>query len=158
MKKLVAIILATISPAVLAAWSGFAHVIPGTESEYQVRVEFSKIGENSDPNYRIRIPSLGYPHRKAWLVLTARKLSSSGHELRAYLWWRDQPKERVISILELKPKGNEEGMYYEQLLTEYEAKHGYIYVDYPNAMLDGGYYYSIDLRAYLSGMEASANK
>lgn len=158
MKKLVVIFLVTFSSTALAVWSAFAHVTPATESKYQINVEFSKFESKPNQKYRVKIPAIGYGHQKTWLVLTAQVLNLSGEELRAFLWWKEQPKERVLSILELKVKNSENGPYYEHYLTEYEAQHGYIYVDYPGVTFDGGYYYSIDLRAYLSGLEASANK
>ncbi|WP_078118480.1 hypothetical protein [Thiosocius teredinicola] len=158
MKKLVAILLFVFSSSSYSVWSAFAHVTPATESEYGIRVEFAEINQNLNREYRIKIPAIGHGYQKAWLVLTAQPLEKSGAELRAYIWWKEQPKARVLSALEMIPKVTKEGIFYETLLSEDEVQNGYIYVDYPHEMFDGGYYYSIELRSYVSGREASANK
>ena len=63
----------------------------------------------------------------------------------------------VVQITRLKPQyppdksGVYKQAYVEVVLSDDAMKRSYLYVDFPQNVDDGGYYYSIDLAYYLPG-------
>lgn len=156
MKTPIALTLVLVVVQAHAAWSAFAHVTPETEKKYQLAVDITPI-QNEKDGFRIKFPAVGYDHKQAWLIVTSDKLTEKEQELRNYIWESIKPPKRILVKAKLSPRETaalssrrDEPRHYEVELSAEMIERAYIYIDFPSMVLDGGYYYSIDLPAYLA--------
>lgn len=132
-----------------AVWSAFAHVTPDAEAQYGIDVLVQPAGAQEEM-FRVRVDAIEYEHKHAWLVVAGERLSSSGQELRNEIWGLTPSVDKVVLVkAELQPFGEAGELYYEIELSADIIQRAYIYIDFPSLTADGGYYYSIDLPAYL---------
>ncbi len=163
MKNIIILVLLLITSQAQAAWSDFAYVIPETENKYKLDIEFSPV-ENRANTYRIKFKAVGYSHKQAWLIVTADSLSKKEQELRNFIWQAIPPSKVILIKALLNPVNNklsskdELSLYYEVELSSTILKKAYIYIDFPSVVFDGGYYYTIDLSAFLTEYEKNASK
>lgn len=166
MKTLITLTLMALVVQAHAAWSAFAHVTPETEKKYELAVYLTPIQSEKD-SFRIKVTAVGYDHKQAWLIIASEKLTGEEQELRAYIWESIRPQKRILVKAKLSPRGTsesssrrDESRYYEVELSSEMLERAYIYIDFPSMVLDGGYYYSIDLPTYLARykVQRSANK
>lgn len=156
MKTLIALILVLVAVQAHAAWSAFAHVTPETEKQYELVVDMTPI-QNEKGSFRIKFSAVGYDHKQAWLIIASDKLTEKEQELRGYIWESIKPPKQILVKAKLSPHGigalsskRDKPIYYEVELSSEMIERAYIYIDFPSMVLDGGYYYSIDLPTYLA--------
>lgn len=154
MKHLITLIAILAAVQARAAWSAFAHVTPETEERYGLVVYVTQIEKDS---FRIRLPAVGYDHKRAWLIIASDRLTEREQALRSYIWQSTKPPRPILVKAKLSPRQSSasspkqgEPRYYEVELSSEMIKRAYIYIDFPSVVLDGGYFYSIDLPAYLA--------
>ncbi len=153
MIKILLVLLLLLSNQGLAAWSRFAIVTPENQSKYHVKVEASLSKQNG--SCTVKLNTLEYPSKHAWLILTSKKLSNQEQALRGYIWGEDKAPSSLILKAKLNPAGrelitseNNDEAYYKLTISKEVFPNAYIYIDFPAVVFDGGYYYSINLGAY----------
>ena len=145
-----------------ASWSDFAHVTPATEKEYNLRVQLIPL-DTGESRFKIKCRAVGFDEKLAWLIITEKALSSQEQRQRAHLWGSAQPEKAIRLKTLILPEGvgalmeeEEAPLFYEVELDAELMKTAYIYIDFPFPVKDGGYFYSIDLNAYLEHHRAKA--
>lgn len=139
-----------------ATWSSFAYVTPETENNYGLKIEVSKI-ENEKGKYRTKIFGITNDEMKqAWLIISSEKLTENEQNLRSYIWESIKPSKYILVKAKLNPNKSfsfetkKKPGHYEVDLSSVMMERAYIYIDFPVKVYDGGWYYSIDLPAYLA--------
>lgn len=153
MKHMVALVMFVMCAQATAAWSGFAHVTPDTEAEYSIEVLVEQDTGREDM-FRIRLNAIEGGYKNAWLVVAEERLSAAEQERRRYTWVGVPHGKGVMIKAPLYPVGDSNERYYEVELSAEVIRKAYVYIDYPVPVLDGGYYYSIDLPAYMDAQRA----
>ncbi len=163
MKTFLTLFLLFLSNSLFASWSEFAHVTPETEDKYKFDVDVKK--SSSGEVFRITVPAASYDSKSAWLIITEKPLTHVQQKLRNTIWGisenpvgfvvKSQLKAQLVSSH--KKSGKDEKYYYLELSKEI-MKTAYIYIDFDSLVMDGGYYYSVDLATYISAAEPSADK
>ena len=145
-----------------AGWSDFAHVTPTTEKEYNLQVQLIPL-DTGESRFKIKCRAVGFDEKLAWLIITEKALSSQEQRQRAHLWGSAQPEKAIRLKTLILPEGvgalmeeEEAPLFYEVELDAELMKTAYIYIDFPFPVKDGGYFYSIDLNAYLEHHRAKA--
>lgn len=144
---------------VQASWSAFAQVTPETENRYDIDVSVTPV-EGSESRYFVTIDDISFAQH-AWLIVTSKEQPDEQQELRYHIWASDLSVENIIILARLNPNGEEvsggtaDGRNsYEIVMDSELLKHAYIYIDYPTTIFDGGYYYSVDLNAFIEYYES----
>ena len=160
------LILILLTSQLQADWSGFAHITPRTEAKAGINVLINPI-KNKLNKYSIKVNTIGYNQQYAWLIITKNKLTADKQQLREYIWnGATESEQNIILKTRLFPVGiagfrekiEVEKFYLIELDSDL-IKRSYIYIDYPSMILDGGYYYSIDLAKYYDKLvEKKVNK
>lgn len=144
-----------------ASWSQYAYVTPETETKYKLNVHVEP-ANSKNAAYLIRLEAVAFPSKQAWLIVTPKPLSPSEQDQRSRFWGDKLNTENVDSIVPLRPTGipifpqsNEikSEKFYEVVIPADQMDRTYIYIDFPTPVDDGGYFYSIDLGAYLPSDE-----
>ncbi len=145
------------SPA-FAAFSEFVSVSPANDSRHQgmkpvIKIEGSLV--------TIQLPYRDGP-QKYWLVVADRPPAKDRQEFRSIIWGYGGRRADIVLIAPLAP--SLDGCYWLQVkdrrpeirlnLSRELASRAYIYRDFPGYVLDGGYYYTVDIPSYLSPREA----
>ncbi len=161
MKHIVIIILFLLTGKTYAVWSAFAHVTPETEQKYEIKVSLTPV-EGQKGKFVIQFNAVASDYKHAWLVHSSEKLSEKEQNLRSYMWGFTKPTKDILIQAKLLPANtgrpfHEEGkpIFYKVVLDSKFIKNSYIYIDFPEQVHDGGYYYSIDLGAYFTKHEKS---
>lgn len=154
MRKLLFVFLLLFSKQSIPVWSAFAHVTPDTQDQYGIEVHIRALDDfpENRPNikYRVRFRAFEQGLMSAWLVLSREPLSATEQELRDYFWWNKSPEKEIVETSLLEAREIDAELYYEVELEAKEIARSYIYIDFPEEVDDGGYYYSIDFPSYLS--------
>lgn len=135
----------------LAVFSEFVHITPETRDDYGLEVCVSS--DAKDINgvlIRVRIPRDG--HKVAWLITSTSHLDPEKQKFRNHIWKdpdgnspsSDSP---IVKISLLGHSDSDpENVHIE--IPRSEMSNSYVYVDFPYAVFDGGYFYSVDLDAF----------
>ncbi len=143
------------SPA-FGVFSEFVSVTPTTDNKHQhmrpvIKVEGALVTirlpyRNDDKNYG----------RKYWLVVSDKPLTKEKQEFRGVLINGVGARSDILLMATLGPSRSGWGRemdndksYIFLHLTHELAQRAYIYHDYSGVVLDGGYYYTVDIPAYL---------
>jgi hypothetical protein len=131
-----------------AAWSGFANVYRGNESDYDIRVDVSH-DDHQRYHYRLTVPMVG-EHKQCWLILTKSSLALPHRAFRQYIWDPHSGRTDILLHTPLIPTASHEIQFtiHQDLLSQ-----SYVYIDFPHVVLDGGYYYTIDLSSYVDELQ-----
>lgn len=163
MKIIISALLIFLMNQAFASWSGFAAVTPESKSKYNIDLK-TTISPKSE-NCTVTMQALAYPSKHAWLILTSKQLSEKEQELREFIWNGSLEPSSLVKKIKLSPGGadkngeeNIKNLYYEFTISEVESKGAYVYIDFPDLVFDGGYYYSIDVGAFCTQARQYANK
>lgn len=153
MKNIFILLISVFPISAIAVFSAFEVIKPGSEHEktLDVKVAHTKNTESCI----VQFLPYGYDQKQAWLVVSTKPLSENEQELRRYIWGESPMPASIELIAKLSPTtvepGNEvsakESRYVVTLKSEL-ASRSYIYIDFPQMVFDGGYYYSIPLGSY----------
>jgi hypothetical protein len=153
MKKIFILLISVFPISAFAVFSAFEVVKPGTEHEktLDVKVTHTKNMESCI----VQLLPFGYDQKQAWLVVASRPLSEKEQELRRYIWGESPMPASIELIVKLSPtkfapvdrKNAKDSRYVVTLKSEL-APRSYVYIDFPQIVLDGGYYYSLPLGVY----------
>jgi len=143
-----------------ASWSAFAYITPETQEKYKLEVSISPI-DGVRKKFLIRFNAVGYDSKLAWLIVTEEPLSEKGQELRDYIWSGVKTESEILIKSKMMPTGiggfsskdKKKERFYEIELDSELIKRAYIYIDFPSMVFDGGYYYSVDLGAFLENRQ-----
>ena len=146
-----------------SSWSDFAHVTPATEKEYNLHVQLVPL-DTRESKFKVKFKAVGYDEKLAWLIITTDALSVKGQQLRYHFWGSAKPEKAIRLKTLIMPVGvgglsveNDDPAFYEIELEASLMENAYIYIDFPLPVKDGGYFYSIDLGAYLKHYRSKAN-
>ncbi len=142
-KNILTFLLIIIASQTQASWSGFAHVTPENQKKYGINVKVTTV--KNKKSYKVEFNIRGSGHKHAWLVISSSPLTKKEQKLRSSIWFKKTTNKKIVSITKLKPSVKTR---YKELLNISQIENGYIYIDFPDIVMDGGYYYSIDLNAY----------
>ncbi|WP_148747789.1 hypothetical protein [Colwellia echini] len=152
---------------VQASWLKFGHVTPFTESEYKIEINasISKINKTSVNFHLTNLPK----NKDVFLIQTKEHRPSYEQKFREEIWdeyieenrrtkmntgYEKNQSNPIILNVKLKPVSVDKyGIkVYSIDIDKEKMKTSYIYIDYPKSVRDGGYYYSIDLKEYISSL------
>lgn len=100
--------------------------------------------------------------KKYWLIVSDKQLPQSKQNFRKMIWdVKVMPLDITLMVPLRNPfkencgklQNKEEKLYTQIVLPRTMAMHSYIYYDYPTFVMDGGFYYSIDIPSYLQKMK-----
>ncbi len=149
--------LLTLSTQAFASASRYAYVTPETEHKYKLNVQVAPTNKEKT-TYLIRLRAVEFPVKQAWLIVTPEPISSAAQNQRARFWGETLTTDDAEFIVPLRPnevpmfsQSNEpdKEKYYEVLVPAEQINRTYIYIDFPSQVNDGGYFYSIDIDAYV---------
>ncbi len=160
MKHVVAALaLLFMAAQVQASWSAFAQVTPASENRYDIGVSVTPV-DGSKSRFIVKIDNISFAQH-AWLVITSKEQPDEQQELRNHIWASDLSEENIMILAKLNPNGEEVSSATADARRSYEIvadteliKHAYFYIDYPTAVFDGGYYYSVDINAFIEHYES----
>ena len=98
------------------------------------------------------------PAKQAWLIVSKEPLSKKEQDQRELVWSERFDSKGLEFVVPLRPTGikmfprannPKTKQYYEAVIPERFVSRSYIYIDFPSLVMDGGYYYSIDLGTYV---------
>lgn len=161
--------LTVTSPDARAQFSAFADVNSMNESKHGIKVEVAA-RKNQQHIYRIKTPMVG-GSKRCWLIVCKKKLGAKQQNFRDYIWTGESKKSDVLLKAQLTlEKGIDvqyslhrdlfeppKELYIEFTLHKDLVSRSYVYIDFPRPVLDGGYYYAIDLASYLKRSEKDTN-
>ena len=151
------VILLLLANIAFASFSSFVVISPVNEQKYPFMIQVRPAESQKDHTYiRIIGPVDGY--QKVWLIVCKRPLQPARQNFRSAIWEGMEQNTEIVSKTRLEPKkitlpetGGQQYVYVEATLSNEEMQRSYLYIDYPAAVDDGGFYYSIDLAYYLEG-------
>jgi len=146
------------SPA-FPAFSQFVSVSPANDNMHQaVRPTVKTEGDL----VTIRIPYRSGSQQKYWLIISDKPLAKERQDFRSLIWEQKWKRNGMGSgIILMAPLGNpfdgphgnpmnkEEKPEIHLILPRELAQRAYIYHDFPSLVLDGGYYYTVDIPSYM---------
>jgi hypothetical protein len=154
----VALILVAV-PHANAAFSAYVNVTPETQVDH---VKALRIEEQPEGKFLIRVPEDG-SLKHVWLIICKTELGESEKNFREYIWSIGDGR-RSVEVLAKLGRGIEypgpgveerdKNRYIELILAREIMARAYIYIDFPQMVLDGGFYYSIDLPEFLRRVDA----
>lgn len=125
-------------------FSKFAHVTPSTEKEYKLSLSITK--KNNDL-YTVKFP-WEKQSKQCWLIVFEdSEAFQKNLDFRQVIWNRGKIIPKGIS--RITPLQETQDGYIEVDIKKEEIPHSYISIDFPTNVMDGGYYYTIDLPSYL---------
>lgn len=154
MKSVVFILIAVFSLQAHAVFSAFAHVIPETQEEYIKSLHVEKM---KDGDFLVKVPEFGWS-KHVWLISCSSELRNDQKDFRSYIWGKDKGDRSIEVLAKLgvgpvqpfeKKDESPINNFIEIVLSEEVMSKSYIYIDFPDMVLDGGYFYTIDLPEYL---------
>ena len=149
MRKLLSIVLLLSCVQVShARFSKFVHVTPSTEKECKLNVSVTPGDENL---YSIKFPWESQS-KKCWLIVFENSEALPENiDLRQIIWSRGESTPKGVSQI-IPLRENQDG-YIEVVIKKEVMARSHISIDFPYGILDGGYYYTVDLPAYLKALE-----
>ena len=142
-----------VTSAASAIFSQFVSVSPNNENKYQeVRPAVTRNGDV----VTVSIPYRDGP-KKYWLIISAKPLRNGEQEFRDFIWKGTSARTDIVLFASLAPSlqrtlsGDTRDERSEiRLVLPYKlAQRAYIYHDFPVAVFDGGFYYTVDIPSYL---------
>ena len=140
---------------VVAAFSQFVVIRPSNEARYPFVVQVHTVANKTD-TVRVRVTGPVDDAQKSWLIICRQPLLPAAQNFRHVIWGSKKRDRDIVKITRLHAdrsvRSENDKLHYptvEAVLTHAEMQRAYIYIDYPSAVYDGGYYHSIDLAYYL---------
>jgi hypothetical protein len=154
-------LIAIFSLQALAQFSAFEIVAPDTQDRLNDEIKSLSVEKMEDGRFIVKVPKFRSKH--VWLITCSSELGYGQSEFRDNIWNRDSHDSNIYVLA--KPGDSPvpctvddrraESGFVEVILSNDLMSRSYIYIDYPHGVFDGGYYYSVDLPAYLRQMNAS---
>ena len=151
------VLAASIIRPAFAAFSEFVVITPANDSEHGFLIRAKTVTGRTDQT-RVRVIGPINGDKIVWLVLCKNTLQRDEQNFRTVIWGEDKARKDITRVVRLNPgrimvpeSGGYEQAYVEITLSDEHMARGYIYIDYPRPVDDGGYYYSVDLAYYLAG-------
>ena len=140
-----------ISAPLFAIFSAYERIIPSSEDqEYHPKVKFYQVKENQ------YILELSNVTKSAWLVVCSEEREEQKRELRPLIWKApgfDSDDIELVSPLKIR-----EDRSAQIHLSDDLASRSYVALDFPTPVMDGGYYYTIDIPEFYRHLKMGANK
>ena len=138
----------------MAAFSAFARITPETQAGHNIKTDIEII--NTDACIvRVESENLCRGKQSAWLITSGKPIPPEKQNFRNFIWSEETGDSPTLKIAKLPCKRTERhntpAGYIEVTLKRANLKKTYIYIDYPQMIFDGGYYYCIDLWTYCKG-------
>ncbi len=137
------------------AFSAFARITPETENKHNIHVQILPV-EGQDDKCKIMTPKTdGF--QKCYLIVCKGRVLPERQDFRSYLWSEHRDRTDILWVAPLLPFGSYENVHLpymvapipsEVILDKSLMTRSYIHIDYPTPVLDGGYYYCVDLSTY----------
>lgn len=144
--------------AAQAVFSQFVVITPENETEYGIEVRVSPLGDGTR-RYILTVPVVR-DFKQTWFVMSRSRLQGRNRNLRDFIWSGGKEGDPgIVAVTELHPDGKypetagSKIRYAEILLHEGVADRSYVYIDYPGTVFDGGFYFLVDLGAYLKALD-----
>lgn len=155
-KTLTVLVLLAFASAAMAAFSRFVVITPENEAEHRFLVQVQAMTDYRDRS-RVRVVGAVVEHLRIWLVVCRTSVHADEQHFRDVFWF-DANNENIERYIRLFPEqttlpesGDQLHSFVEVELPHEQLRRAYIYIDHPRPVLDGGYFYSIDLAYYLKG-------
>jgi len=138
-----------------AAFSDFVRITPETEAWFHLYVQILPV-EGQDDRCKIIPPSVS-PHRSIYLIVCRAPVPPEKQNFRGHIWSQGESRTDVLIAAPLLPYGQYaypdlqrvvRPMPNHIILDRLSLERSYLYIDYPTLVLDGGYYYCVDLSTY----------
>ncbi|MBU0506265.1 MAG: hypothetical protein ABII18_10760 [bacterium] len=126
--------------------AGFAkleHITKDNMAKHEINIKVTAVDENSF-KYTIKAPMVD-DETPAWLIECKTPLKPEEQDFRNYIWLGKRDQNDIIKKTRVNP--NKEHIL-EFTLTKEQALITYLYIDYARPLLDGGYYYTINLNLF----------
>lgn len=159
-----ALLLTLLAPAASARFSKFACISPDTpnpDGALQVvpEVTFSSAAQDQ-VTVRVTIAPRNqqYDGRQCWLIICKKPVNPDRQDFRHAILLPKQPRDDIERITPLtaapgvSPSAGGAASAARSIAVQLSrelASRAYIYIDYPSPVMDGGYYFSIDIPSYL---------
>lgn len=151
------VLAASILKPAFAAFSEFVVITPANDSEHGFLIQ-AKTATGRTNQKRVRVIGPMNGDKVVWLVLCKKAVQSDEQNFRTVIWGEEKARKDITRVIRLNrgrimvpESGGHEQAYVEVTLSDEHMARGYIYIDYPRPVDDGGYYYSVDLAYYLAG-------
>jgi len=155
MKKIIVFLVLIFSSSLMAVFSAFETINPETAEKHNFVVKISEYKEKSEL-YKINIRKYA-GNKQFWVLETNRRLRPGEMNFREYIWYGRDEWGRVESHKQLKMR-TVENPDFEKSYTDVEItipkdkiRKYYIYMDFAHEVMDGGYYYTVDLLSFIEG-------
>ena len=153
----IALTLLIFSQTAIGASSGFVVITPKNDAEHLFLVEARRVTSPPDRT-RVRVTWPLDNKKRAWLVICDKSLLEDKHNFRTILWGGNLEGECAIGIRQFSQgrttrpgSGGLPYAYVELTLPNERMARSYLYIDFPQAIDDGGPHYAVDLGYYLDG-------
>lgn len=163
----IAILIIIVSSKAGAIWSAPAKVNKGNEADYGIKTTTS-ILQDQQYVFQIEAPMvspLSTFGKHCWLIMCKSQLQPEQQNFRYYVWGVDQvlsdpntencdtfgleTDPNCANILCQVPMAPNDKELIQFTLHKEIIDQSYVYIDFPHFVLDGGYYYTIDLFSYI---------
>ena len=136
------------------------------ETQYE-EIQYLRVEKMKDGNFLVDLAESDFPGKHVWLITCSSELVDGLKDFNAYFkkgGYRDRtielnatPGVSPLPLCKKEDKPSENG-FFQIILSEESMRRSYIYIDYLVApCFANGYYYSIDLPAYLRQINTSEN-
>ncbi len=138
-----------------AAFSAFARITPETEAWHHLYTQILPV-EGQDDKCKIMPPSVP-PWRSIYLIVCNAPVPPEEQSFRSHIWSQGESRTDVLMTVPLLPYGQYALPDLQRvippipnhiILDRSLLERSYLYIDYPKAVLDGGFYYCVDLSTY----------
>ncbi len=147
MIQALSIFLLFFTTTALGMFSEFIHITPETRNKFDMPVCVTSATEAPSAKKIVFQLLRGSEIEKhAWLIVTREYLYPKNQNFRSYIWESPKFDSNVEVHVKINNLENEDKA--EVIISEYLMDRAYIYIDFPHAIFDGGYYYSIDLSTF----------
>ena len=139
------------------AFSEFVVLTPKNDLYHGFRIQTFPVPSQAD-HTRVRVTWPLDEYQQMWLVECKKSLPTEQQNFRPLVWGETDEDGVVVSIKPMERQsvaGAEtervQYAYVEIALPNEQLTRSYLYIDFPQPLNDGGYYYSIELAYYLDG-------
>ena len=147
-----------------ATCTKFVHVCPGIKDEKSMfgryAIDQAIIIPLKKNRFRVAVPISHTPLTKQryWRITCVAPCHDQNLNFRSTIWEYVYGKFSRQDIEKIESLQVDENAYVVRIdLSEDEIKRTYIYRDYPRLVMDGGYYYCVDIPAYFNQYIANQN-
>jgi hypothetical protein len=137
---LIFIIFVMFSSTALAGFAKHEIITKNTMAKHGINVMVTAINENN-LKYTIKAPMVDN-ETPAWLITCKAPVTEKDQDFRNYIWIGKRDQNDIIKKIRLIPNDKK---VLEFTLAKQNAQQTYLYIDYAKPLLDGGYYYTINL-------------